>query len=68
MKRVLLFIGTNIAVLVVLSIVIKLLGVDQILSANGINYLNLLIFAAVFASSVRFSAIMPPKAETGSHS
>ena len=37
MKRVLLFIGTNIAVLVVLSIVIKLLGVDQILYANGIN-------------------------------
>jgi len=48
MKRVLLFIGTNIAVLVVLSIVIKLLGVDQILYANGINYLNLLIFSAVF--------------------
>lgn len=48
MKRVLLFIGTNIAVLVVLSIVVKLLGVDQFLYANGINYLSLLAFAAVF--------------------
>ncbi len=47
MKRILLFLATNIAVLVVLSIVVRLLGVDQFLSASGINYVSLLIFAAV---------------------
>ena len=61
MKRVLLFIGTNIAVLVVLSIVIKLLGVDQILYANGINYWNLLIFAAVFGFGGSFISLAMSK-------
>ena len=57
MKRVLLFIGTNIAVLVVLSIVVKLLGVDQFLYANGINYLSLLAFAAVFGFGGSFISL-----------
>ncbi|MGV8079773.1 MAG: protease HtpX [Syntrophales bacterium] len=50
MKRVLLFLLTNIAVIVVLSIVLRLLGVDRILDEQGIglNYWNLLVFAAVF--------------------
>ncbi len=50
MKRVALFIMTNIAVLVVLSIVLRLLGVEQILDEQGVglNYNNLLIFCAVF--------------------
>ncbi|MDD5724277.1 MAG: protease HtpX [Syntrophales bacterium] len=50
MKRVLLFLLTNIAVLIVLSIVLRLLGVDRILdeSGAGLNYWNLLIFSAVF--------------------
>ena len=39
-KRVMLFIATNLAVLLVLSIVLRLLGVDRILdeSGTGINY------------------------------
>ena len=50
MKRVLLFIATNIAVVIVLSIVLRLLGVDRILDERGVglNYANLLVFAAVF--------------------
>jgi heat shock protein HtpX len=50
MKRILLFLLTNIAVLVVLSIVLRLLGVDRILDESGtnLNMYNLLIFAAVF--------------------
>ncbi len=50
MKRVLLFLLTNIAVIVVLSIVLRLLGVDRILDEQGVglNYWNLLVFAAVF--------------------
>ncbi|NMC96638.1 MAG: zinc metalloprotease HtpX, partial [Deltaproteobacteria bacterium] len=35
MKRILLFLATNIAVLVVLSIVLRLLGVDRILDESG---------------------------------
>jgi heat shock protein HtpX len=50
MKRILLFLLTNIAVLVVLSVVLRLLGVDRILdqSGTGLNMYNLLIFAALF--------------------
>lgn len=50
MKRILLFLATNIAVLVVLSIVLRLLGVDRILDESGmnLNMVNLLVFAAVF--------------------
>lgn len=47
MKRILLFVGTNIAVLIVLSITLRVLGVDQYLSAEGINFGALLVFSAV---------------------
>jgi heat shock protein HtpX len=48
MKRVLLFLGTNLAVMLVLSVVARLLGVDQWLTANGSNLGSLLVFAAIF--------------------
>jgi len=49
MKRILLFIATNIAVVLVLSIVLHILGVDRILAAGGgLNMTSLLLFAAVF--------------------
>jgi heat shock protein HtpX len=50
MKRILLFVATNLAIIVVLSITLRLLGVDRILdeSGTGLNYTNLLIFSAVF--------------------
>jgi len=47
MKRVLLFLVTNIAVLLVLSVVISVLGVDQWLSAEGIDYTSLLFMSAI---------------------
>lgn len=46
--RILLFLATNLAVIVVASITLRLLGVDTYLTQNGIAYGNLLIFAAVF--------------------
>lgn len=61
MKRILLFLGTNIAVLVVLSIVIKILGVDEILTANGLNYWNLLIFAGVIGFGGSFISLAMSK-------
>jgi heat shock protein HtpX len=47
MKRIALFLITNIAVMVLLSIVVRLLGLDRALSANGINLGSLLAFSAV---------------------
>ena len=57
MKRVLLFLVTNIAVMVVLSVVVRVLGVDQFLTANGINYLTLLIFAGVIGFGGSFISL-----------
>src|SRR5262245_16888581 len=48
MKRVFLFLVTNLAVLFVLSIVARLLGVDRFLTPNGLNLGSLLAFCAVF--------------------
>ena len=63
MKRVLLFVLTNIAVLVVLGIVLRLLGVDSILAASGsgLDYWNLLIFAAVFGFGGSFISLAMSK-------
>jgi heat shock protein HtpX len=47
MKRIALFLITNIAVMVLLSIVVRLLGLDRVLSANGLNLGTLLAFSAV---------------------
>jgi heat shock protein HtpX len=48
MKRIFLFVVTNLAVLIVLSITARILGVDRILTANGLNLGALLVFAALF--------------------
>jgi len=63
MKRILLFLATNIAVLVVLSIVLRLLGVDRILDESGmnLNMVNLLIFAAVFGFGGAFISLAMSK-------
>jgi heat shock protein HtpX len=52
-KRIVLFIATNIAVLLVVSIVLKVLGVDQLLAESGtqLNLQALLVFSAVVGFS-----------------
>jgi heat shock protein HtpX len=47
MKRIVLFLATNLAVLVVLTIVLRLLGLDRFLTAEGIDYRALLGFSLV---------------------
>ncbi|MDT8441055.1 MAG: protease HtpX [Desulfuromonadales bacterium] len=49
-KRMALFIGTNLAIIFILSIVLSLLGVDRILDQQGVNLdmASLIVFAAVF--------------------
>jgi heat shock protein HtpX len=61
MKRILLFLATNIAVLVVLSIVASLLGVDRFLTNNGLNMTSLLIFSAVFGFGGSFISLAMSK-------
>ncbi|MGZ5073681.1 MAG: protease HtpX [Usitatibacter sp.] len=47
MKRIVLFLITNIAVMLVLSITLSILGVNRFLTANGLNMGALLVFSAV---------------------
>ena len=47
MKRILLFVITNLAVMVVLGVVASLLGVNRFLTANGLNLSSLLGFSLV---------------------
>jgi heat shock protein HtpX len=59
MKRILLFLATNIAILVVLSIVLRLLGVESILDEQGVGLdtTKLLIFSAVFGMGGSFISL-----------
>ncbi len=47
MKRIFLFLATNIAVLVVMSVILSLLGVDKFLTRSGLNLPMLLVFSLV---------------------
>jgi len=44
MKRIVLFVLTNIAVMVVMSVVLSVLGLDRYLHAQGLNLGGLLAF------------------------
>lgn len=46
--RIILFLATNLAVVLVASITLRLLGVEPYLNANGLNMNSLLIFSFVF--------------------
>lgn len=47
MKRIVLFLLTNLAVMLVLSVIVRLFGLDRFLTANGLNLPALLMFSAV---------------------
>ncbi len=71
MKRIVLFLATNVAVLVVLSIVLRVLGVDRFLAAEGLNVGMLVVFSAVvgFTGSIISLLMSKPMAKwsTGAH-
>jgi heat shock protein HtpX len=48
MMRIVLFLATNLAVLLVASVTLQLLGVEHYLSGSGLDLTSLLIFCAVF--------------------
>ena len=57
MTRVLLFLGTNFAVLLVLAVVASVLGLDQYLNQNGLNLGMLLAFSALFGFGGAFFSL-----------
>lgn len=63
MKRIFLFLATNFAIIIVLSITLRLLGVDRILDeqGSGLDLNNLLIFAAVFGFGGSFISLAMSK-------
>ena len=61
MKRVVLFLLTNLAVMLVLSVVTSLLGVNKFLTANGLNVGMLFVFAAVIGFGGAFISLLMSK-------
>ena len=57
MKRILLFLATNLAVVLVLSVSASLLGVNRFLTANGLNLPMLLAFAALMGFGGAFISL-----------
>jgi heat shock protein HtpX len=71
MKRIVLLIATNLAVMFLLSIVISVLGLDRALAQEGIQYVPLMIMAAIFGFGGAFISLLiskwMAKMSTGAH-
>ncbi|MEY4420103.1 MAG: hypothetical protein RLZZ498_699 [Pseudomonadota bacterium] len=71
MKRILLFVLTNLAVMVVLGVVASLLGVNRFLTANGLNLSALLGFSLIMGFGGAFISLLMSKPmakwSTGAH-
>ena len=61
MKRILMFLVTNLAVVLVLSVVMRVLGIDQYIAAQGGSAYGLLVFAAVFGFGGAFISLLMSK-------
>src|SRR6266403_5029879 len=61
MKRIVLFLATNLAVVLVLSVVARLLGLDAYLAVHGQSLAGLLVFAAFFGFGGAFISLAMSK-------
>ncbi len=61
MKRILLFLATNLAILLVLSIIVRLFGLDAYLARAGTNLGSLLVLAAIFGFGGSFISLLVSK-------
>jgi heat shock protein HtpX len=61
MKRILLFVLTNLAVMVVLGVVASLLGVNRFLTSNGLNLSALLGFSLIMGFGGAFISLLMSK-------
>jgi heat shock protein HtpX len=71
MKRIALFLATNLAVVLVLSVVLRVLGLDRVVAQSGVGYGPLLAFSFVvgFAGAIISLLMSKPMAKwsTGAH-
>ena len=71
MKRIVLFVLTNLAVVLVLSVVLKVLGLDRGLAAQGLNYGSLLVYSLVVGFTGAIISLLMSKTmakwSTGAH-
>jgi heat shock protein HtpX len=71
MKRILLFIATNLAVVLLLSVIASVLGVDQFLTQNGLDLQSLLWFSLLMGFGGSFISLLISKQialwSTGAH-
>jgi heat shock protein HtpX len=71
MKRIVLFVLTNLAVMVVLAVVLKVFGIDRALAVNGLNYGALLVYSAVVGFTGAIISLLLSKTmakwSTGAH-
>ncbi|HTD02757.1 protease HtpX [Undibacterium sp.] len=65
MKRIFLFLATNLAVMLVMSVVLSLLGVNRYLTANGLQLSTLMVFSLVvgFTGAIFSLLISKPMAK-----
>lgn len=61
LKRILLFVATNILVIATISIVTSVLGLHSYLTAYGINYTQLAIFCAIWGTTGAFISLFMSK-------
>lgn len=61
MKRIVLLVATNLAILVMLTIVARLLGLDRWLAGSGMSFGALLVFAALFGFGGSFISLLISK-------
>jgi heat shock protein HtpX len=61
MKRIFLLIATNLAVMLLLSIVASVLGIDRMLAQNGFDFTGTLVFASLFGFGGAFISLLISK-------
>ncbi|MDM0015893.1 protease HtpX [Variovorax sp. J22P168] len=61
MKRLFLFLATNLAVMMVMSVTVRLLGVDRFLTAAGLDVGTLMIFSLVIGFGGSFISLLMSK-------
>jgi heat shock protein HtpX len=61
MKRIALFLATNLAIVFILSIVVSMLGLEPMLANGGLNLPSLLLFCAIFGMGGSFISLAMSK-------
>lgn len=61
MKRIVLLIATNLAVVLLLTVVASVLGIDRMLTQQGINFTSLILFSALLGFGGAFISLLISK-------